>query len=282
MRITTIFLIPVLLSALFMPNFSMAKDVVMNGKERNDYVTTILRHALTYIPDKNYRVTFYNEDLPKVRVFQYIKNKKHIDIIVGASTLDREEMMLPVYFPLLKGLYGWRISLVNNDNPQILSPAQNPNFKSLVAGQLHSWADTKILESNEIKVEKGSDYEGLYAMLEHKRFDYFPRSAIEVFSVFKKHRHYNLSIDQNIIIHYPAAYYFYVNKENTDLAIDIKYGLEQALKDGSFDEIFMSFYGSIIGRVKKEKRIIYRLNNPYLSDKTPLTRDELWLDFNNL
>jgi hypothetical protein len=273
-------LIPVFfLVAMIVAPFTEGKEVVLPGSDRNDYITSILRHALTYTPDKDYRVGFYNKNTPKVRVFQYIQQGKHIDVIAAGSTLAREEAMLPIYIPLLKGLHGWRIAFVHNKNQQILSPALNTDFNSLVAGQLHSWSDTKILESNGIKVEKGGDYEGLFLMLEKKRFDYFPRSVIEVFWEFSKHSHFNIEIDKHALIHYPSAYYFHVNKEDIILANDINYGLEQALKDGSFDTIFMKFHSSIIDHVQKDKRFVYRLNNPYLSDKAPLHRKELWFNF---
>ena len=76
----------------------------------------------------------------------------------------------------------------------------------------------------------------------------------------------------------PAAYFFYVNKNNTKLAADISLGLEKALKDGSFERIFNKYFGSAIKEVQQEKRRVFSLTNPFLPSQVPLSRSELWLD----
>ena len=153
------------------------------------------------------------------------------------------------------------------------------DFKQLTAGQLHSWSDTKVLESNNIHVEKGSRYEGLFSMLEQGRFDYFPRSVLEVRGEYEKNKSLDIAIDPYSVIHYPTAYYFYVSKEKTTLAEDIYLGLEKSIADGSFEMIFSEYYGDIVARVGSEKRYVFQLKNPYLPPLTPLKRKELWLDF---
>ena len=55
-------------------------------------------------------------------------------------------------------------------------------------------------------------------------------------------------------------------------------GLEQSLKDGSFERLFIRYYGDIIKQALSENRLVYQLKNPFLPKKTPLHRKELWLD----
>lgn len=86
-------------------------------------------------------------------------------------------------------------------------------------------------------------------------------------------------VDKHSLIHYPTAYYFYVNKNNTTLAKDLKKGLEAALKDGQLERLFNKHYGDIIDKVKTEKRHIIQLKNPLLPNSPSLNRPELWLDF---
>ncbi len=258
---------------------AFAQTIVFPGNERPDYYFDILKQALSYSPDKNYQLQFYNEYLPKARVFENIITNGGIDIIAAGAIKDREKVLLPIRFPLVKGLFGWRIPLVNKKNVDLFLPKLSvKEFKKITAGQLHIWSDTKILESNNILVKKGSNYQGLFHMLAAERFDYFPRSIMEVQREFNDHKDLNIAIDSNILIHYPTAYIFYVNKQNTTFADDVRYGLEQALKDGSFDTLFSKHYGEIINHVINEKRIVYHLNNPFLPKKVPLHRKELWLD----
>jgi len=260
----------------------VAQDIVFPGYETDYYVSSILKHALSYHPDKNYRLIYYNKNLPKKRVLKMVDNNRGIDIIAAGSTKERESYLLPIRFPILKGLHGWRISLVANDQIDLFSKILTlAEFKKLKAGQLHSWSDTKVLEGNGINVEKGSDYQGLFSMLANHRFDYFPRSIIEVDRELKQNEKLPISTDKKILIHYPTAYYFYVNKDNKTLADDILSGLEQSLADGSFEVILMKYYGEYITKVSQEKRKVFHLENPSLPSKTPLSRRELWLDFNN-
>jgi hypothetical protein len=271
------FLFSCLLLSLSLNTF--AQNIVIQGSERSDYVVDTLKQALSYSTNKNYQLKFYNQFLPKVRAFQNIANNGGINIIAAGATIDREEMLQPIYFPLIKGLFGWRIPLVSKKNEHLFSPNLSTEaFKRLTIGQLHSWSDTKILESNNLHVEKGSHYQGLFDMLTANRFDYFPRSILEVQREYDEHKGMDIAIDANVLIHYPTALYFYVNKDNKALADDVKFGLEQSLKDGSFERLFMHHYGEIINHTINEKRRVYQLENPFLPTKTPLHRKELWID----
>ena len=268
-----------LLILLFLSHNSSAQTVVIQGVERSDYYVDTLKQALSYSPNKNYQLTFYSKGLPKSRVFKNIATNGGINIIAAGATIEREKILQPIWFPLVKGLVGWRIPLVNKENSNLLLPKLSAEaFKKLTVGQLHSWSDTKVLESNKIHVEKGSHYLGLFQMLAANRFDYFPRSILEVQGEFDDHKSLNITIDTNILLHYPTAYYFYVNKSNKTLAEDVTYGLEQSLKDGSFDRLFMRYYGEIVNHTLNENRRVYHLKNPFLPKKTPLHRKELWLD----
>jgi hypothetical protein len=264
---------------IFTLNKTYAQDIVMPGKDNSGYIVTLLKHVLSYHPDKNYQLKFYNANLPKLRVMELIEKNQGIDIIAGGATKAREDILLPIRFPLLKGLYGWRIPLISNERKNLFFNINSmTEFKKLIPGQLHSWSDTKILEGNGITVDKASNYQGLFTMLENQRFDYFPRSMIEVHWELENHKHHDIMIDPYSLIHYPSAYYFYINKNNKALATDILSGLESALVDGSFEKLFLQYYGNVITKVKSEGRKTFHLKNPLLSDKTPLERKDLWLD----
>lgn len=267
---------------IFSTERCQAQQVVMQGYERQDYFTDILAKALSYFPEKKYQVGFHNQNIPKLRVLEVIAQDKGIDVIAGGATKEREKMLLPIRIPILKGLNGWRIALVTKENQNIfLTHNSLINFKTLIPGQYHSWSDTKVLESNGIEVEKGSDYYGLFDMLVTGRFDYFPRAVIEVDWEYQANKDKNIMIEPYSLIHYPTAYYFYVNQNNISLASDIEEGLELAIKDGSFDKLFEQYYGEIVMKVRSQNRQVFHLTNPLLSKETPLDRKELWLNLAN-
>ncbi len=268
------------LMLFFSSAFTSAQTVVLPGNEREDYITEILTKALSYSPDKNYQLGFINVDIPKIRAFHFVSNNDGIDVIAAGATKQREEQLLAIKFPLYKGLYGWRIPLVKKSNLELFANINSiEQLQKISIGQLHSWSDTKILEYNSLNVIHGSDYKGLFQMLNKSRFDALPRSVFEFSWELNAHKSLDLAIDPYILLHYPTAYFFYVNKSNLQLADDIAAGLEKALLDGSFEAIFMRHHGDIIKQVQSENRRIFHLSNPFLSIGTPLDRENLWVDF---
>lgn len=257
-------------------------DIVYPGPESDDYNIRILKLALAPHEDK-YRVKALGTWPPHGRSFKFLEEDKLIDIMWGSARVEREQRFSPIRFPLFKGLIGWRLSLVKSSQKDLFKSINSlEHFLKLKPGQYHNWSDTQILRGNNINVITSSSYEGLYGMLVKGRFDYFPRSILEVERNYQKHQGMPITIDDNILIRYPAAYYFYVNKNNTELAKDIKSGLEIALKNGSFDKLFNQEFGGLINQFNIEQRKIINLENPLLSVYTPIDRPELWIDPNSM
>ncbi|GLX79275.1 hypothetical protein tinsulaeT_26150 [Thalassotalea insulae] len=257
-----------------------ANSIIFYGSHSGSYQTEILQHALSYLPEKHYQIVNFSGQIPKQRAFDFMNAHQELDVIFGGATINREQQGLAIRIPLLKGLNGWRLPLVHKKTPEIFKNINTlAQFKQLVPGQFHSWSDTKVLESNGIRVEKGSDFEGLFLMLAKQRFDYFPRSILEVFRELNARENLDITIDNSVLIYYPTAYYFYVAHDNEQLAQDITTGLEQAIADGSFDAIFTKHFSQPIEQISAIKRKVFFLNNPYLPEKTPLSRKELWLHF---
>ena len=255
-----------------------ATEIVLYGTFKDSYQFELLKHALSYSPENNYQISNFNNRLPKDRAFDFMNKNEHVDVIFGGATIEREQKALPIRIPILKGINGWRVPLVNKKKHPLFKQVNSiEQFRKLVPGQFHTWSDTKVLESNNIRVEKGADFEGLFLMLDKERFDYFPRSVLEVDHEYEAHKILNITIDNSVLVHYPTANYFYVAKNNQALAKIITFGLEQALADGSFDQLFFKYFAEVIDRVKKNNVKIFSLKNPYLSEKAPLARKELWI-----
>lgn len=206
---------------------------------------------------------------------------RNVDISVAWSmtSREREKDLLPIRIPIDKGLIGWRIFFIHRKNAKRLAQIQSlEQLKALSAGQEHDWPDVEILAANGLRVDKSSDYASLFAMLEHGRFDYFPRSIEEIWDEEKEHRDANIEVEKTIIQHYPAAEYFFVNKQNKPLAAALDKGLRVAIKNGSFDKLFRKFNGKALELANIKSRKIFNLSNPLLPDETPLDKKELWLD----
>lgn len=257
---------------------SQAQELHYFGS-KNKYTVELLTHVLSYRPRENYQLIPFTEDMRKKRAFTFLAKKQVIDIVFAGATKQRMKKFQAIEFPLLKGLNGWRVPVVLKANHNLFQTLDSMNkFKQLTPGLLYQWSDKKIMAFNNIDVTRGSSIEGLWGMLAKDRFDYFPRSILQVEQEVAVHNQLDIMIEPTTLIHYPTAYYFYVNKQNSALAEDIELGLEAALADGSFDEIFTRHYGKIINDMQSQQRKVFHLVNPLLPENTPLQRKEFWLD----
>jgi ABC-type amino acid transport substrate-binding protein len=218
-------------------------------------------------------------DVTKGRMLHMFKNNR-FDVLWMATTSDREKDFLPVRIPLLQGILGYRIFLINKED--INDFAAVKDFKDLKvkydAGFGSHWADRKILEYNGIRIIHTPLYENLFKMLSAGRFDYFPRGIDEVWLEYeeRKSKYPNMEIEKTLGFYYPYPYYFFVNKNNQVLADRIERGLEAALTDGAFKKLFNKYYGEYINKAYLERRTIFFLENPDLPPGTESPDTSWW------
>lgn len=189
-----------------------------------------------------------------------------------------ENELKPIRFPLLKGLIGWRLMLVHKDRQTQFSNITNlKQLSGLLAGQGRDWPDTKILEFNKLNVAKITHKGSIMDMLSLKRIDYYPRSVMEIWSDLQYFDAPRVLVDKNIAFSYPLAVYFFVNNNNQRLYDAISTGLYRALEDGSFELLFQKFFSKVLAKVDLSSRKIFYLENPYMTEETPLEDKRLWL-----
>ena len=56
-----------------------------------------------------------------------------------------------------------------------------------------------VMERNDIQVVKATNYHALYNMLDQQRFDYFPRSVLEVDGDYEEFKHYDIKIYPKLV-----------------------------------------------------------------------------------
>ena len=200
-----------------------------------------------------------------------------VDIAWAMTNLSREQRLRPIRIPVDKGVLGWRLLLIQERNAAQFAKIRSlDQLKPLMAVQGHDWPDTDVLRSNGVKVQVDADFANLFKILERGRVDFFPRSLQEIWPEAERHADGGLVVEQTLVVRYPAALYFFVNKKNTALAKALETGLERAIADGSYEKLFQQFYGDAIRRSKLATRKAIKLENPYLPPGMPLQRKELW------
>ena len=200
-----------------------------------------------------------------------------IDLIWTMTNTEREQRLLPVSIPIDRGLGGWRIALVRRADVDRWKQVHTlSDLAAYTAGQMHDWPDTEVLRANGLPVQAGTNFPALFTMLARGRFDYFPRSLMEIGKERDQFQHLALEIEPYLLLHYPAALYFFVSPSRPQLAEDLSRGLEQMQADGSFEQLFQRHFGDLLKRFNLGQRRVLQLQNPMLPAGTPLARKALW------
>jgi hypothetical protein len=246
--------------------------------ERSSYPIALLKLSLEKSGER-FAIQPSIMSMPQARSLRLLATSGYIDIVWTVTSRERESEFLPIRIPLDLGLIGWRLLLIRQQDTSLFAQVSDAHALSVLrAGQGHDWPDTDVLLKNQLNVVTSSNYESLFSMLAMGHIQYFPRSVGEVFLEVDMRPKLGLEVDKNIVLHYPEALYFFVNKNNTALADAITKGLRRAIADGSQRALFDNFYGAAIARADLTHKRIIALNNPTLPEATPLSDQVLWFD----
>ncbi|GAB5379538.1 MAG: hypothetical protein Alis3KO_29340 [Aliiglaciecola sp.] len=214
------------------------------------------------------------------RLFKSIETGM-IDLMWTVTSKPREKNALAIPIPLLKGLIGHRVLVIErsklNEFAQIKSIQQLANYTGV---QGHDWPDTVILDNAGLKVERIVWHSSMYKLVSSGIIDYFPRSVLEVIEELERAKDPTLVIDPYHLIVYPSAIYYFVNKDKKELAKRIEFGLREAIKDGSFDKLFYSFPGHFkaMRDIPTKDRIVFNIDNPLMPESALLDEQALWIE----
>lgn len=243
-----------------------------------DYVMELLKLALKN-SGKEYPLAPTPHHIQQAGAIREMTSPKgQVDLIWTMTSDEREATLIPIRIPIDKGLFGWRIAFVRNENTNLFQSVKNlKDLQSFKAGQDQYWPDTNILQSNGLPVVTTTSPDSLINMLRGSRFDYFPRSALEIAGEFQIHNKEGIEIEKHVVLHYPSAFYFFVTPRRPQLAEDIRVGLEKAIADGSFEKLFQQYQLPLIEGLDIKHRVVIELKNPLVNNtKLPLSRTELW------
>ena len=213
-----------------------------------------------------------------------LKNKTgKLTVMYLSTTPDFERSLVGVHIPVDKNLGGYCVFLIRKEEqPRFDNVKSLDDLRKFSYGLGLGWIDVDILRANHFNVVTGSDYEGLFDMLEQKRFDVFLRAAVEVLDELDRHkaRDKDLDIEKNIVFYYPLPMYFWFPKteEGRRLAARAEEGMRMMIADGTYDRIFDKYQRWKIERLRLKERRIFRIENPFIGPETPFSDKRLWFD----
>ncbi|OYU43236.1 MAG: hypothetical protein CFE44_19495, partial [Burkholderiales bacterium PBB4] len=235
---------------------------------RLEYPVRLLELALTK-SGVNFELRSDARPMPQSAAIKRLASGINVNVVWSMTTREREEQLLPIRIPIDKGLFGYRIAFVSRHNRHALAQVKTlQDLRALTAGQGHDWPDTEILRANGLKVNTTSAHQNLFPMMTAGRFDYFPRSVLEIGDESGMLGAKDAVVDPYVLLHYPVAVYFFVNRADKPLAQILERGLTRALADGSFAALYYQRFGAVLKRAKLHERVAIELNNPLLTPET--------------
>jgi hypothetical protein len=256
------------------------------GDTRYDHYWQLLAQALTITEPDFGPFRLHEATLPMTEpraLAELEAGRGGITVLVHGNVADYEQRLLPIRFPLDKGLLGYRVFLIRSDmQPKLDLVGGLDDLRRYSIGQGREWGDVTILRAAGLTVVEGSSYEGLFPMLAAGRFQLFSRSVVEVGEELARVKpgYPELAIERHLMLFYPLTRYFYVTRlpAGNALARRLSAGLERMLKIGLFDRMFDAFKSPFNDQIGFRDRLLMRVSNPLQTLETPLSRTELWYD----
>lgn len=254
-------------------------------EQPSDYFTTLLVMALeaSKADNEEIDIIFSARDYSQARWINMLQSDKGNFVIWTMTDKEREQQLRPIRIPLFKGLFGYRALLIRKQEQARFDQVKTKqDLAMLLGGQGTHWPDTLILQSNGLRLTTAETTESLFRMINAKRFDYFPRGISEAWFELLQRKETNLAVEQNMLLYYPTAIYFFVNKENEALAQRIEKGMEALIDNGKFDQFFYNHPRVSLGLERLKNRRIIELKNPYLPVETPVNNPRYWISLSAL
>ncbi len=249
------------------------------------YHWEILRTALEKTTPKwgPYRLVASERMTEQRQTFELKNHTGKLTVMYLSTTPDFERNLVGIHIPVDKNLGGYCVFLIRKGEQRRFDAVKSlDDLRKFSYGLGLGWIDVDILKSNRFNVVTGSDYEGLFDMLAHKRFDVFLRAAVEVLDEYKEHKDRlpALEIENDIVFYYPLPMYFWFPKteEGHRLAARAEEGMRMMIADGTYDRIFDKHQRWKIERLRLKSRRIYRIGNPFVGPETPFADKRLWFD----
>ncbi|MDE1893745.1 MAG: hypothetical protein KGH90_05355 [Xanthomonadaceae bacterium] len=243
---------------------------------RERYPLQVLKLALAH-SGMNFRLKASPTSMQQERSMRELAAGRQLDITWAVGSPERDRKLLSIPFAIDRGLIGWRVLLIHRgDETRFAAIASKAQLAALLAGQGLGWPDLQVLRENGLRVVGSPTYEGLFRMLARRHIDYFPRSVAEVGDELARHPDLPIALERHLLLHYPEAEHFFVNRHNRALAEALSLGLQRAMADGSLQHLFGQTYGGLARQLQLTGRRIIELDNPQAPRQARQQPPGLW------
>ncbi|MFT6270411.1 MAG: hypothetical protein ACJAVV_003246 [Alphaproteobacteria bacterium] len=243
---------------------------------RYDYPLALLELALQKTGVR-YKIKQSMSPMRQARALKRLEENLEVNVVWSMTDVLREQQLRPIRIPIARGLIGWRVFVSHKNSPFLQAPIKDmADLLRFSPVQGVAWPDTKILQANGFNVITARDYVEGTELVNNKLADFFPRSVVEVLQELENQYSRNLQLRKGLAFYYPAAQYFFTNKQNITLSRLIETGINRAIEDGSYDKLFNEHYGETLEKLDFKNSLYFRLANPLLPPLTPIGQSQYW------
>lgn len=225
---------------------SQVTRVVISAEKAPDqdhedyYYSRVLQLALTKtVPTHGPYEIVYTPVMPINKRLLREMERGSIDATWMPYARDLEYDVVPIKIRLLKNLSDYRVFLVRSGEREKFAAVDSiEDLRKFKGGIGSHWADRRVMEENGLPLVLSMSYFNLFKMLKSGRFDYFSRGIYQVRAEIQAHAQQGILLEPHLLLRYENPVYFYVHRNNQQLAQRLEAGLKIAIEDGSFDQLF--------------------------------------------
>lgn len=288
MNKVTIFFISFVLLFIILGSITVeAKDTLRIRKPlsemdlRHQYGKELLQMILDATAEEygEYEIINSKYAMQRDRMLVEMIEGQRLNVAFEAVKPEWEQKLIPVRIPIRKGLQGYRLFFIKEQNQALLEHVESlEQLKQIPTGSGTQWSTTKIYKESNFSLVTEIEYEHLFKLLMNDRFMTFGRGVNEIYDEYeaRKDIYPDLVIEKYLLLYFPLAEYYFVSPKVPELAKRIEKGFNKIIDDGSFDKFFKDKYGDLIEKANLKGRRIFKINNPNLSDKTPFAEEQYW------
>ena len=214
-----------------------------------------------------WKITESRKEYPGDEESKAFSQKNHdVFVTIAGNQKFNDDEVIVIHKPLAKNLLGYRIPIINQKDALKFPKTSEAKIKQLTQGIPETWSDADIFRHNDFAVSEEGTFDDIFDRLAKDNFDYTTFGANEVKSIFENRasRIEGLSIEDDLMFFYPFPLVFYVNPNQEKLAQRIEKGLSAIGENGTLDEIFEDYYGSLVEDLNLKKRQLIQLENPFI------------------
>lgn len=216
-------------------------------------------------------------EMEEGRAFTQLAKGLDVNLAIGGVTKQRERFARTIYFPLTRGLLGFRLCLINKSQPNVFektTTVKDIKKARLTFGLGAHWPDLDIIRGNDLLVVTNPSFTRLFGMLAKGRFHCFLRGIGELEYELTAYPTEQLTVDEHVAFVYPLANFIFISPTEARLTQRLEKGLTLARQNGTYTEHFNKHYRQLLYEYKFYERKLFFLENSNLSKKAAQSINE--------